>query len=142
MKSCILYLTIFIAASTGCKESNYAVNENKCPQEIILRIDSSFWFTSIHQAPKMKFGHVHLVISGKTNAERVTVLTYGDGLRAEFELKLTNGMFNDTIAISFSPGIPSDNTLPFYSRTHLKAYSGSSVFDTTLHSGPLRYTGK
>ncbi len=95
----------------------------------------------MHHAPRMNFGHVMLFIRGKTNAERLTVLTYGDGKRGDFPLLIKpGGAFSDTINISFAPmQFGTDLTKPFHSETIVKAYLDSEEFDTTLYSGNLQY---
>jgi hypothetical protein len=143
MKISVISLVLIII-STCCVEINKSQVNNNDFKRVSLEINSCSWFTSIQHASRMDFGHVMLFIKGKTNAERLTILTYGDGLRGNFPLIIkSDGTFSDTINISFTPlqfGI--DLPKPFHSETIVKAYLKSEEFDTTLYSGKLSYEQK
>jgi hypothetical protein len=141
MKNVVVISIVLMILSVCCAEVNNSQVSNGNVKRISLEISSCNWFTKLNHAPKMDFGHVMLFIKGKTNAERVTVLTYGDGLRADIPLIIhPNGTFADTINISFAPlQYGTDLTRTIYSVTILKAYLESEKFDTTLHSGKLHY---
>lgn len=143
MKSFTLIIT-FLGVLTCCYEPNQLqVNsEQSSPSNRIrLKIENCSWFTIVHHAPRMDFGNVMLSIQGKTNAEKLTILTYGDGLRSDRPIVINpNGSFSDTIQISFIP-ITYGSVLPksFNSQTILKAYLNSETFDTTFYSGNLHF---
>jgi len=133
---------VLFSALAGCKELQYSTSELQQTNKIKLDIYDSFWFTRTTKLTHGMFGDVNLVIKGKTNAERITVRTYGDGKIGDLEVKLdTNGVFNDTIQICFThfstiPDLPiSVNP----KETMLKAYLGSNWISKTFSSGPLQY---
>jgi len=83
-------------------------------------------------------GTVHVKLAGVTNAEKITVTTYGDGLNSEIPMTMSgDGSFTEDIPVSFSA--TSRATGPFQESTVLKAYKGSDVFSVTLNSGNLQY---
>jgi len=141
MKTLNLCFFVFIIVLTGCKELKYSTNNTANKKNIVLNISKSDWFTSNEKTRNAMVGHVNLAIKGNTNAERLTVRTFGDGLGGDRDLKIdTNGMFNDTIEISFTYfSSPPDYSASKYSQTLLKAYLGKEMIDTTLISGPLYY---
>jgi len=83
-------------------------------------------------------GTVHVKFTGVTNADRITITTYGDGLDSEIPITLIgNSQFNEDIPVSFSAA--SRSTSAFQESTVLKAYKGSDVLSVTLNSGNLQY---
>jgi len=141
MKFIIYYAIIFVILISGCKALNCPEKRKSNSKKIELNIYNSSWFTRTEKSPEFAFADVNLVISGKTNAERLTVRTFGDGKGGDMEIKLdSNGIFNDTIRICFCHDISSSElSKVFYSETNLKAYLDSDKIDTTLNSGPLHY---
>lgn len=141
MKSLNLCFLIFVFVLTGCKELKYSTNTPTKKENIVMNISNSDWFTSNLKTSNAMVGKVNLAIKGHTNAELLTVRKYGDGKISDQELKIdTNGMFNDTIEISFTYfSSPPDYSVSKYSKTLLKAYLGKETMDTTLISDPLFY---
>ncbi len=144
MKYHLLVLLSFALAMQCCKGPVHTTKEGKVgggaeSPKITLDLSQAMWYTSKLQAPKLTFGMVNLAVKGITNADRLTIMTYGDGLRNERDLKLTNGVFNDTIEIRFTHDIGPSPGAAFYSETRLKAYLGSETLDTFLKNGSLRY---
>ena len=88
MKSILFLEILFLGILTSCTESKSAVNENQHQPSAKLNISNSTWVASVSKSNRAMVGHVNLVIKGKTNAEKLTVLTYGDGLRGEMPVKL------------------------------------------------------
>ena len=81
------------------------------------------------------FGYILLEISGYTNGERVTVLTFGDGLISEDELQLDeNKHFNETVTIAFSH---IGYTPPVQMDTTVTAYRGHEKKEVKLESGNI-----
>lgn len=141
MKPLHLCLVILIIILSGCRGSKSLEKTRKDNKRIVLEISDSIWFTKLTKPPDAMVGYVNLAISGKTNAERLTVRTYGDGVWGEQPLEIDkHGMFNDTIGISFTYfSSPPDFSAGINSKTVVKAYLESATMDTTLISGPLYY---
>jgi hypothetical protein len=104
-----------------------------------LNIINSVWFTTTTNSNS--FGQVNLAISGSTNADKVTVMTYGDGVLYEenIQLDLSKGFTNDTTGISFTHFSGTPPTTGFEMSTIIKAYKGSDTLKVTLNSGKLKY---
>ena len=142
MKTTILFLSLAIVLSS-CKkldQVDIASNFNDSKGTSISLTDSK-WFTSKSGNSTNGLGKVNLLISGSTNADKVLVETYGDGVRADFDLALDQqkNIKKDTISISFMhfSGTPSSES--FQCSTKLKAIRGSDTLVVTLNSGKLRY---
>jgi hypothetical protein len=104
-----------------------------------LSITNSVWFTTTSNTNS--FGQVNLAVTGSTNADKVTVMTYGDGVPGEKNIQLdtSKGFKNDSTVISFThfSGIPP--ATEFESSTIIKAYKGSDTISVILNSFKLRY---
>jgi len=104
----------------------------------ILDITGSKWFTTTSNG----FGNIYLVISGSTNADKVLVEGYGDGIITQKSLVLDskNNFSNDTCQISFchfgSANIPTE---VFTSTTKVRAIKGDDTSLVVLKSGDLKY---
>jgi hypothetical protein len=141
MKQINYCLTILIALLFSCKTVKNQEPVTPNSKNIELHIYNSSWFTKTDKRPRNTYIEVNLAISGKTNAKKLTVKTFGDGHIGEFELKPdTNGMFSDTIQIRFCWDISNTEPTKIYNyETIVKAYTESETADTTLRSGPLQY---
>lgn len=141
MKSFYLCLIVFALILSGCRGSKSLEKTRKDNKRIVLEISDCIWFANLTKPPDAMVGYVNLAISGKTNAERLTVRTYGDGLWRDQALEIDKqGMFNDTIGISFNFfSSPPDFSVGIDSKTVVKAFLESATMDTTLISGPLFY---
>ena len=145
MKPNIIHLIVIIIILQSCFEKNYPVNSSsvtKVPKsgKIELNITKSDWYTEIYPANKLTFGYVYLVVQGATNAEKITVQTKGDGEIGDYPIKIKNGIFNDTVPISFTHAVNSiSSSHTFYSTTILKAYLESEILEMNLNSGALHY---
>lgn len=141
MKPLHLCLAILIIILSGCRGSKSLGKTRKDNERIVLEISDCIWFTNLSKPPDAMVGNVNLAIRGKTNAERLTVRTYGDGLWRDQALEIDKqGMFNDTIGISFTFfSSPPDFSVGIDSKTVVKAFLESATMDTTLISGPLFY---
>ena len=141
MKLKIICLIILIAALNGCKELKNSTSKNPNSKKIEIKIYQAFWFTKTEKLTHAIVGHVNLAIKGKTNAERITIRTFGDGVISDQNLNINpNGLFNDTIEICFNYISPiPDHTITKDSKTILKAYLGTETIDTTFTSGSLQY---
>ena len=103
----------------------------------ILSLFYAEWYTTTEQIGDLTFGYVYLGLSGSTNGDRVTVITYGDGVIDELELDLDQDKkFSQDIVIRFTHA--ADNVPRRYS-TVLTAYKGSSTTSTSLESEELTY---
>lgn len=120
--------------NSSTKNTNDSIRNYVSSKGITLQLTKSVWFTQ----KKNGFGSVMLVVSGSTNADYVSVLSYGDGLLYDSNIKLdSNKKFtNDTIEISFTHA-PSDK--PVDAKTTITAYTGSDTLTVRLNGGQLKY---
>jgi hypothetical protein len=135
----LLGLSIVFAACTKDESISHTKNKNNT-ESTTLNLTNSNWFTTNETHSAKVFGYVYLSISGTTNADKVTIETYGDGDRSDFELILDSkkNFRNDSICISFtvSSNLPS---YEFECSTVLKAIKGSDTSVVKLNSGKLKY---
>lgn len=103
----------------------------------ILSLSNVEWYTTTAEIGDFTFGYVHLYLSGSTTGDRVTVITYGDGVIDEFELDLDlDKGFSQNIVIKFTHAADS---VPQKYSTVLTAYSGNSTTKINLESEELAY---
>ncbi|MFH1938815.1 MAG: hypothetical protein ABIK21_01515, partial [bacterium] len=103
----------------------------------ILSLSYVEWYTTTEVIGDLTFGYVHLDLSGSTTGDKVTVITYGDGVIDELELDLDQDKkFSQEIVIKFTHA--ADNTPRKYS-TVLTAYKGSISTSINLESEELTY---
>ena len=103
----------------------------------VLLISSSEWYTTTEVIGDLTFGYVHLDLSGSTTGDKVTVITYGDGIIDELELDLDQDKkFSQDIVIKFTHA--ADNIPRKYS-TVLTAYQGNNTTKISLESEELTY---
>ena len=101
----------------------------------ILNLDKVQWYTTTETINNLTFGYVHLNVSGNTNGDSVTVVTYGDGVISEWELELDqDNQFEEDIVIKFTH--MADNVPRIYS-TEITAYKGKSLTKINLESEEL-----
>ena len=127
MKKIFLFLIIsFVLFSSGCSDNTPIVSLNY--------ID---WYTTTEKINNLTFGYVHLSISGATTGDKVTVLTYGDGVISEQELDLDQeNKFNEDIIIKFTH---TADTVPSIYSTVITAYKRNSSTKINLESEELVY---
>ena len=133
MKTVILFLSVVLTIAS-CEKAE----DNSPPN---LSVTSSDWFTTTTgNLTDGFFGNVYLSISGATNADNVTIETYGDGEISEHSLLLdSNNNFNDTICISF---IHFSHTIPtgeMESNTKIKAIKSNDTLVVTLNSSKITF---
>lgn len=105
--------------------------------EPILSLSYVEWYTTTEEIGDLTFGYVHLSLSGSTTGDKVTVITYGDGIIAELELDLDlDKKFSQDIVIKFTH--EADNIPRKYS-TVLTATKGSYTTSINLESEELTY---
>ena len=103
----------------------------------ILSLSYVEWYTTTEEIGNLTFGYVYLSLSGFTTGDKVTVITYGDGIIDELELDLDqDNKFSQDIVIKFTH--EADNTPRKYS-TVLTAYKGSNTTKISLESEELTY---
>ena len=103
----------------------------------ILSLSFVEWYTTTEVLGDLTFGYVHLNLSGSTTGDKVTVITYGDGVIDELELDLDQDKkFAQDIVIKFTHA--ADNIPQKYS-TVLTAYKGSNTTKISLESEELTY---
>ena len=123
MKTHIYFIFLFLALASCSK--------NDDPTLMVTR--SEWYLERINSG-----GAVHLIIEGSTTADKVTILTYGDGLASDKEIELdSKNHFNDDVVISFSvTAVPTEE---FTVSTDLKIYKKKGMITVTLTSGKLKY---
>ena len=103
----------------------------------ILSLSYVEWYTTTEEIGNLTFGYVYLSLSGFTTGDKVTVITYGDGIIDESELDLDQDKkFSQDIVIKFTH--EADNIPRKYS-TILTAYKGSNTTKISLESEELTY---
>lgn len=111
------------------------VSCNNDSTDVNITITGSEWSAYITDDG---FGEIHLNIAGSTDADTVTVTTYGDGEIADYTLSLDSGKnFNEDVVISFTHSPVSDTAIK--RTTIIKAYKDSSVKEILLESPDLYY---
>lgn len=122
----VLSVLLIILFVSGCA--------NNIP---LLTLSNVEWYTTTETIGKLTFGYVHLSLSGATDGERVTVMTYGDGLISEEELILTDDKkFNQDIIIKFTHSADSE---PRVYSTVVTAYNGTIQKKIDLVSQKLSF---
>ncbi|MBA7661487.1 hypothetical protein ES703_69505 [subsurface metagenome] len=105
--------------------------------EPILSLSYVKWYTTIEAIGDLTFGYVHLDLSGSTTGDKVTVITYGDGVIDELELDLDQDKkFAQDVIIQFTHEADS---IPRKYSTVLTAYAGSYITSINLESEELTY---
>ena len=127
----IIYIFVLTALIFGC-----STNDDDNSNDILLDITAENWQTQVTN----QFGSVHLTITGRTNADKLMVRTFGDGIIQEKGIEIDeNNNFSETVTISFtllaSP-YPDDD---FYSNTVLTIIKGSKRTEITLESPALNW---
>jgi hypothetical protein len=103
----------------------------------ILKLDNIEWYTTNEIVDSLTFGYVNLNLSGFTTGDKVTVLTYGDGVIEELELNLDQeNKFSQDVMIQFTH--MADDIPRIYS-TVVTAYQGNSFTSINLESEELAY---
>lgn len=127
MKKICLFLTIsFVLFCSSCLDNT-----------LILTLNKTDWYTTTEKINDLTFGYVHLSISGITTGDKVTVVTYGDGLISEQELDLDQeNEFDQDVIIKFTH--MADNVPRSYS-TVITAYKRNSSTKISLESEELVY---
>jgi len=122
----ILAIIVTIFLFSGCLNN-----------EPILSLSYVEWYTTTEEIGNMVFGNVHLNLSGSTTGDKVTVITYGDGVIDELELDLGRGKkFAQDVIIQFTHEADS---IPRKYSTVLTAYAGSYITSINLESEELTY---
>lgn len=102
-----------------------------------LNLNHIEWYTTTEKVDGLTFGSVHLSISGATNGDKITVMTYGDGVIDEYEIALDeNNQFNEDVVIAFTH--MADDEPRTYS-TFITAYKGNCSHQKELTSEELTY---
>ena len=103
----------------------------------ILSLSFVEWYTTTEEIDNMVFGNVHLNLSGSTTGDKVTVITYGDGVIDELELDLDQDKrFAQEVVIRFTHAA---DDIPRKYSTVLTAYKGSYTTSISLESEELTY---
>ncbi len=125
----ILLLLFLVAA---CKKDD-TDGQRVTDKGVYVMLDNSKWYLT----RQGNGGSVSVKLNGTTNADKVTIVTVGDGLAGEYNLPLSSGKFNGDVGISFTAtSVPAG---VFHESTVLKAYKGTDTLKLTLNSGDLQY---
>lgn len=132
--SVISILTLFVSCTKTIESDvatqSYDIVDSKGTS---LNITDSKWYTTRDG----RFGDVHLRVSGYTNGDKVTILTHGDGLVDDYEVKLDpQKRFDEDVIITFTAAASKGE---FWDETDIKVYSGKDTLVVNLQSGTLRY---
>ena len=141
MKTIVLFLGILVLFASCKKESKDNTNKiEKDSAGIILSITNYQWYSDTEKGPNIGAWRLFLVISGNTNADKVTVETYGDGLTGEFELPLdeNKNFYKDTVGIAFFM-YSTPPTGQFEKSTIVTAVSGNNTLKIPIKSGLMNY---
>ncbi len=124
-----LFLLFVIAA---CKKDDTDA-QRVTDKGVYVMLDNSQWYLT----RQGNGGSVSVKLNGTTNADKVTIVTVGDGLAGEYSLPLSGGKFNGDVGISFTAtSVPAG---VFHESTVLKAYKGKDTLKLALNSGNLQY---
>jgi hypothetical protein len=132
----ILILLIAFTFSACSKKDAPAISGTKYTDArgTYVTVSNADWYLTTQGSG----GMVNLKVSGATNADKITVTTYGDGLYSDINMSVgSNGQFTQDVTISFSA--TSRSTSTFQQSTTLKAYRGTDTLVVTLKSGNLSY---
>jgi len=134
----LLSFIIIALFFTSCKKSGESVapgsQKYSDAKGTYLTTNSVSWYLTKEGSG----GTVHVKFAGITNADRITITTYGDGLDSEIPVTLTgSGQFTEDLPVSFSA--TSRATSAFQESVVLKVYKGSDILSVTLNSGNLQY---
>jgi hypothetical protein len=132
----LLVLSLLLFA-TACKKDNIPdVAGDKYSDDkgtYVILSNAKWYLTKENQG-----GRVNLQLSGVTNADRMVMTTYGDGLNSENSLVISaDKQFSNDMVISFS--VSSRQTDAFETSVTLKVYKGNDILKVPLKSGPLKY---
>ena len=120
-----IFLTLLLLAFTSCTKND----------DPALKLTREEWYTVRTDYG----GSVHLIIEGTTNADRVTVTTYGDGLISDHEIDINLfNHFKADVGISFIV-TTAPLTGKFVSNTELKIYKNTNMITMALTSDTLKY---
>lgn len=125
IKDCLcLGVLILLVVSAGC------VGCRVHPDGLTLTITTAEWYLQ-HDS----WDFIKLRITGSTSGDRVTIMTYGDGVGFELGLTLDeNKNFNQVVTIAFSH---ERYTPPVQFETTVKAFRGSETTEVKLQSGNI-----
>ena len=125
-KTFVLIIISFVLFFSSCSDNTP-----------ILTLNHIKWYTTTETINNLTFGYVHLSVSGATNGDKVTLVTYGDGVISEQELDLDQeNQFSQDIIIQFTH--MADEIPRIYS-TMITAYKNDSLTKIDLESEELVY---
>lgn len=129
MKKILLTLALLVVVMnfTGCNSDKKAK----------ISIEKAEWSTEKESVGELMFGKVKLHISGSTNCERVTVMTYGDGIPSEVELTVKSGKFEGSEIIEFTSSAVTGAAVE--AGTIVKGYNGDDEKEIEIESENLTY---
>ncbi len=128
----ILVLTLVAGMSiflfVGCLSLN---------NEPTLSLSHAEWYTTTEEIGDLTFGYAYLSLSGSTTGDKVTVITYGDGVIDELELDLDQDKeFSQDVVIKFTHAA---DDIPRKFSTVVTAYKGIYTTTINLESEELTY---
>lgn len=126
-------------------EKEESVNSNQEYRDssgISLDLSNCKWFvTKTVISSNNSFANVNLSIAGTTNADKVSIETFGDGLTSEQVLTMDKqkNFKTDSIVISFRHFTGAFPTEEFESHTRIFVYKGLDTMVVDLKSHKLKY---
>ena len=95
------------------------------------------WFVSLSHANGLEFGHTFLDLEGRTNAERLTVRTWRDGVPQDIEMAIDlDENFAGKVEISFTHN---PDAVPFIVNTIITGYRDTDSRSIEIQSPELQY---
>jgi hypothetical protein len=96
MKKLIIFSLVILPVILFCQKND--------TEKLTVNITSGEWYATADTFNNNRFCHIHLKVSGTSNAELLAIETYGDGLAGCKEIKCNPGQsFSDDVEICFFP---------------------------------------
>lgn len=133
LTSLVLFFWLSFA---GCKKSDPVITGKKYSDAkgTYIAIDTASWYL-IKQG---NGGEVHFKAFGTTNADKLAITTYGDGVQRNVNIPVAaNQRFSEDVVMSFS--VTARQTNNFQENAVLTAYKGNDTLKAVLYSGNLHY---
>lgn len=136
MRTNIFFMCLIVAFTACSKDKSNPSNVYSDAKGATITLTNTQWFLTRNN---IGGGSVNLNLSGSTNADKLWVETFGDGVRGFQIITLdSKNNFNvDSVVISFSA--TSVQSGSFTSSTQITACKGTDTLLVTLNSGTLKY---
>lgn len=133
-KILILLIAILFAACTKNNDPAPAGKIYNDAKGTYVAVSNASWYLTTQG----NGGEVHLKVAGTTNADKLLITAYGDGVQTGVNIAIgANHQFTEDVVMSFSA--TSRQTGAFRENAILTAYKESDTLKATLASGDLHY---